>query len=264
MIKKIIPIRFVSLFACLLAAAPLSVQAATPAGFPASGELRYDVMHGENGMRLGEAVHRWRYEDGRYSLRLALQTAGWIDMIYHFSYTQSSEGIRSEKGLQPLRFMVEQSGKKKQQAVFDPKAGSVAVTRKGKTEQYSLRGGGQDVLSVWHLVAQHANAPLPEKIDVATNRRVYPVSIRELGEEGVRLSDRRQQARRVQMKADNGKLKLDLWLAEALCWLPVRILIEDDKGTVFDQKLSAVDLAAPAAGEAAACSNAAWQGAAGS
>ena len=40
------------------------------------------------------------------------------------------------------------------------------------------------------------------------------------------------------MRATNGKLTLDMWLDETLWWMPLRILMVDDKGLTIDQQIT--------------------------
>lgn len=218
---------------CVLIAAlalPLSVEAAA---WPDSGELVFDVMRGANGIKLGEARHAWSHDAGRYTMTLALETTGLAGMIYDFRYTQHSEGRVTSGGLQPERFDVTQSGRKPERAEFDWAARKVRVERKGQATYHALQSGDQDVLSVWHLFALAPDS-VPERLLLVTNRRATPSTITALGQEPVAVPAGRFDARRFRVRADTGKLTIDLWLADAQATVPVRLLMTDDKGQVLD------------------------------
>ena len=220
--------------------------AAPLAGFPAQGRLEYDLMHGEDRGRIGRAEHGWQYADGRYQMALAVQTVGLLDVIYHFEYTQQSRGAQGADGLIPEDFAVLQTRKQDQRAHFDWAHNEVQITRKMRTESHPIEPGTQDVLSIWHWVMQvkGSGKPMPELLNVVTNRRVYSVAVEDKGASKAKIRGGERAAHRVTMRATNGKLTLDLWLDETLWWMPLRILMVDDKGLTLDQQITPESLAA--------------------
>lgn len=218
----------------------MPAQAAPPPGFPAQGRLEYDLMHGEDRGRIGRAEHGWQYADGRYQMALAVQTVGVLDVIYHFKYTQQSRGAQGADGLIPEDFAVLQTRKQDQRAHFDWAHNEVQITRKMRTESHPIEPGTQDVLSIWHWVMQvkGSGKPMPELLNVVTNRRVYSVAVEDKGANKAKIRGGERAAHRVTMRATNGKLTLDLWLDETLWWMPLRILMVDDKGLTLDQQIT--------------------------
>ena len=214
--------------------------AAPLAGFPAQGRLEYDLMHGENRGRIGRAEHAWQYADGRYQMSLAVQTVGLLDAIYHFEYTQQSSGRQGADGLIPEDFAVLQTRKQDQRAHFDWAHNEVQITRKQRTTAYPVEAGTQDVLSIWHWVMQvkGGGKPMPTQMNVVTNRRVYSVVVEDKGATKASILGSERAAHLVTMRATNGKLTLDMWLDETLWWMPLRILMVDDKGLTIDQQIT--------------------------
>lgn len=225
----------------LLAAAALCISAPVLAGDAgvraASGVLDYQVMRGEDGLRLGEAKHVWQYDGGRYSMELQLETTGLAGLLYNFQYTQRSEGQIGPQGLVPERFTVDQKGRAQEWAAFDWSTGKVVINRRGRQVEDSIAPGDQDVLSVWHMFAGRDAAPLPDEIDLVNNRRVSPATLQALGRESVELPVGRIDAERYRLQARSGKLTIDLWVSDAYRELPARILMKDDKGQVLDLQL---------------------------
>ena len=219
---------------------PLCAQAALLAGFPQQGRLEYDLMHGEDRGRIGRAEHAWQYADGRYQMALAVQTAGLLDAIYHFEYTQQSSGVQGADGLVPEEFAVLQTRRQDQRAHFDWAHNEVQITRKQRTTAYPIEAGTQDVLSIWHWVMQvkGGGKPMPTQMNVVTNRRVYTVAVEDKGKTRASIRGSERAAHLVTMRATNGKLTLDMWLDETLWWMPLRILMVDDKGLTIDQQIT--------------------------
>lgn len=209
--------------------------------WPAAGRLEFDVMRGEDGLKLGEARHHWQHDGARYEMTLALETTGLAGILYSFQYVQESRGLIVDGVLQPDRFDVTQSGRKPEQAAFDWKAQTVRVLRKGKETVSQIRPGDQDVLSVWHLVALAAGRALPTELLLVTNRRATPTSISEIGTESVRVPAGSFETRRIRARASTGKLTIDLWVSQQHHGVPVRILLVDDKGQVLDLQARAID-----------------------
>lgn len=202
--------------------------------WPASGRLVFDVMRGKDGLKLGEARHRWQQDGTRYEMSLALETTGLAAMLYSFQYVQTSRGRIVDGVLQPERFEVTQSGRQPEQADFDWQVGTVRVVRKGKETVSAIRPGDQDVLSVWHLAALLADRALPAELLLVTNRRATSTAISAVGQETVQVPAGRFETRRIRARASTGKLNIDLWVSPQHHGVPVRLLLVDDKGQTLD------------------------------
>lgn len=223
----------------------LAETTAAVRAWPGGGRLVFDVMRGEDGLKLGEARHRWHHDGERYDMSLELETTGLAGLLYSFQYVQESRGLIVNDMLQPERFDVTQSGRKPEQANFDWKAAKVRVVRKGKETVTALRPGDQDVLSVWHLVALADGRALPPELLLVTNRRATPTSINEVGGESVRVPAGNFDTRRIRARANTGKLTIDLWVSPGHHGVPVRILLVDDKGQVLDLQARSIEFDTP-------------------
>lgn len=214
---------------------------ALAAPWPAGGEIVFEVLRGDGGMKLGEGVHRWKHDGRRYEMSTQLETTGLAAVLIDFRYTQRSEGRVIEAGLQPQLFSVDQRGREPERATFDWDAGSVLIERrKGRKETFALAKGDLDVLSVWHLVSLRGGRELPAELSLVNNRNAAPTTIEVVGRESLQLPVGRVDALHVKLRARSGKLAIDLWLSEAHAWMPLRILMQDDKGEVLDQRAISV------------------------
>lgn len=217
-------------------------------GWPASGRIVFEVLRGENGVKLGEARHVWKHDGVRYTMETVVETTGLAGMLYDFRYVQHSEGLVLAEGLRPVRFGVEQRGRAPETATFDWKAGRVTIERRGKTRAYPVRQTDQDALSVWHLLGARNGRQPPDEITLVTNRTAAPATFEVIGHETVRIPLGSVDALKVRVRARSGKLVMDMWLSKAHDLAPVRVLMTDHKGEVLDQRAVSLDSDAARAG----------------
>ena len=224
----------------LLPLAPALAQDAA-AAWPKRGELKYSVLRGVGGGKIGEAVHTWTQDGTRYSMQLDLKTTGLLAAVYDFSYVQTSRGRIVDGQLLSDSFRVEQTRRKPEEAVFDWQAGTVKVTRKGVVTEHPLKSGDRDVLNVWHLFSFNPAAVKPEMLLVA-NRYALPSTVKSEGNERIRVPLGNFDTRRYEVRTSTGKLDIDMWVSAQHHGLPVRLVLTDDKGRVLDLVAESITL----------------------
>lgn len=214
----------------------MAVGALADVGWPASGRIVFEVLRGEDGVKLGESEHRWRQDGKTYEMSTLVQTTGLAGLLYDFRYVQRSTGAIEGDRLVPSRFSVMQQDRPEDVARFDWSAGEVEITRRERLRNYPLAPGDQDVLSVWHLFAALNGQAPPDALQLVTSRGAYPADIQIVGSETVRLALGELPVRHVRLVARSGRLAIDVWLSDAHGSLPVRVLMRDDRGQVLDQR----------------------------
>lgn len=227
--------KFVRVLA-LCCAAFLAGSAFAHGEWPAAGRIVFEVLRGEDGVKLGESEHRWRQDGKTYEMSTVVQTTGLAGLLYDFRYTQRSAGAIEAGRLVPARFSVVQQDRPEDVASFDWSAGEVEIARRARLRNYPLARGDQDVLSVWHLFAALNGKEPPETLQLVTNRGAYQADITIVGSETASLDLGELPVRHVKLIARSGRLAIDVWLSEAHGSLPVRVLMRDDRGQVLDQR----------------------------
>jgi len=225
--------------------AAASVAAPAARAWPGEGRIVYRVLHGRNGVQLGEARHHWSHDGARYRMETVVETTGVAAMLYSFHYTQRSEGRVLARGLQPERFTVERVGRTPELAEFDWRAQRVDIHRKGRLRSAELRPGDQDVLSLWHQIGVAGGGPQARELTVVSGKVAAPSALEVVGRETLRLPLGALDTVRLKARAKDGSLMLDIWLAEKQHLLPVRVVMTDDKGEVLDQQAQTIELGAP-------------------
>ncbi|MGX6570889.1 DUF3108 domain-containing protein [Cupriavidus necator] len=217
--------------------------AAAPSGGPQGGVdgVRYDpppsaTMHYAsfvNGVQNPDGLIRWEQDGSRY--RLAVETR-----VLWFRFAFQSGGAMAVQGLLPERYE-ERRRNKTETSRFDAAAGT-AVFASGT--QVPFPPGAQDRFSVFlQLVGlvrgnpqRYATPGVTEAFLVADTRDVEPMQVQYVGEDEIDTGNgviRAKHFVRLQRRA-NDRRRVELWLAQSLGWMPVRLRQTEPDGTQID------------------------------
>ena len=215
--------------------------------WPKNGEVDYQVSYGEGGLVIGQAHYSWSHDGEKYQMRLALETTGLAAMLYKFDYVQLSQGNIEKNGLRPLRLDVTQRGKTPEVALFDweGEAGARVSIRQGPRERHNLEltPGDQDVLSIWRQISQ--GDKLPDNLLVVSNKNARHAKVADLGNVDLKVPVGRFATRHFNARSEDGKLKIDFWLANAHHMVPVRVILGGDKSDTLVLEAIAIRVPLP-------------------
>ncbi|WP_338031332.1 DUF3108 domain-containing protein [Cupriavidus yeoncheonensis] len=223
------------------APAPAPPAPPAPAGPPAQDAEKYvappsATMHYAsfvNGVQNPDGLIRWE-QDGRH-YRLSVETRVlWFRFAFH------SSGAMTENGLLPERYEENRRGKS-EAARFDQAAGTVAFS---PGTQAALPPGAQDRFSVFlQLVGRvrgnpqrYASPGVTETFQVADTRDMQPMQVQYVGDEEIdtgRGMIRAKHFVRLQRHAGDRR-RVEIWLAQSLGWMPVRLRQTEPDGTQID------------------------------
>ena len=195
------------------------------------GQLRlvYDVLTGEDGFNLGQAVYTWHSDGLTYALESTAEAKGVVSLFMSGNIVQNSRGRIGPNGLEPELFFMEKGGKRKDSARFDWSQRQLILP----AGSVPLPAGAQDSLSFpfhWaHTVSgEHARWTIP----VTNGRKLKEYEVDVVGHESLKIGQRQLETLHVQAThAVDGTL--DAWLAPTRHWLPVRIRSMDQKGKML-------------------------------
>lgn len=225
-----------------------SAQSAHPAvkrafELPPSADLAYDLAARQRGLALkGDATVNWRAGDGKYDLRLESRVA-----ILGTLLDNRSQGAVDEYGLAPAEFSEKRMRKDPTSITFDRPAKTLRFSEGDKT--YPLKGGEQDRVSItWQLaaVARAAGDKFKPGSEwpffVAGRSSAEAWTFKVVRGEKVKTGLGEVDAilvSRAPLKGSRDQ-SIDVWLAPAHEWYPVKIrFTEGDKETV-EQTLKSV------------------------
>lgn len=183
----------------------------------------------------GDGAVTYRRAGDAYAMASTLRAAGIFDA------DQSSEGSVGNEGLRPAKFS-QRSGRRPPLTVdFDWRDGQVAFSQ--TAAQAPIQPQMQDRLSLlFQLAWRQRSAPDAPTIEipVASQRSTATYVFTDREDATLVLpAGRFETVRFARHRKDAGDV-LEVWLAPALCGLPVRLRFTDEKGTVIEQQLRAV------------------------
>lgn len=236
-----------ALAACALAALPLAAQATTECGaadaWPPPFRLAFEATATRSLLWItGDSDLALTREGDGYSLVSETNAAGF----YHAR--QSSRGVIAAGGLVPIEY-TERRGRRPQATTkFDWRArrvsfsaaAGIAETRAQMQDRLSM------LLELGRLLKLRPAATVVElPVAGVRNTSLYRFELR--GAETLELPAGRIDAVKLERPADapgnDRHDRLEVWLAPALCWLPVRVRYADDRGMTIDQQLKAAHIA---------------------
>jgi len=236
--------------AVLLSSAAHAAEAPAPAGehpsvkrphsLPPSADLSYTIKAKQHGLSLGgTATVQWRAGDGKYSVATESRAA-----LFGKILENRSEGEIDEFGLAPATFYEKRFRKDPSTTTFQRDAKTITFSEGDET--YPIKGGEQDRTSIqWQLAAQARATPdkfkpgSEWKFFVAGRRDAEVWSFKVMKNEAVQIGAGEVNAVHL-VKApppDAQGQQVDLWLAPAMDWYPVRVRFNDNDGDFVDQTL---------------------------
>ncbi|HRE18082.1 MAG TPA: DUF3108 domain-containing protein [Rhodocyclaceae bacterium] len=198
---------------------------------PDKGGILYNVTLGPGGLRVGRAVHRWEFSEGRYLIYVMTETAGVAAFFKKERMEYESRGTVVASGLQPEFFSAVRNGAEPGDTVrFDWNQGQLTISRSGKS--FPLSSGAQDFASYYYQLVILGQIGSGLEIGVATARSFQRYRFDVVGEEDVETEAGTFRTQHLRVQTD---MTLDLWLALDRQRLPVKIRYTDRKGQALEQ-----------------------------
>jgi len=207
-------------------------------------EMDYDVFRGIGGMKIG--VTRINYKsgaDGKYYLKSETEAKGFAALILSDTLVQVSEGLVTDKGLQPAEFSY-QFARKSRQARFDWQSGLLTQQANKEETTVQLPAGTQDILS---FMFQFMFVPPLQQMElnITNGRKLNHYSYGFEGEETI--SSKLGDIRTLHIsRTGQEDAKDDLWLALDKLgtdkeYLPIKIRKTEKDGSVIEQVVTRIN-----------------------
>ncbi|MDP3841925.1 MAG: DUF3108 domain-containing protein [Oxalobacteraceae bacterium] len=240
--------RFLALCLCSASAAaaplpehPVKRYATDPAP---SADLFYTIQARQSGLSLnGKAKIEWRASGRQYSINTQTEA-----MLLGRILDAGSTGAIDAFGLAPLESTEKRLRKPLASTSFDRQGKVIRFT--GSDRSYPLLGGEQDRTSaIWQLVAVARGAPNKFKAGshwqffVAGQRDAQTWSFKVIGKKTIDTPLGRLQAIHLRKAPppDSKEQQLDIWLAPARHWYPVRLRFSDADSDFIEQTLQRIE-----------------------
>ena len=215
----------------------------TQFSLPPSANLSYDAVAIKGNSKVeGRGKVAWVQDGRQYSIN------GEATVLFLSVLSYRSEGHLTEVGILPEMYVEKRVGKSSTNTHFHRERQTISFS--ASTNSYPVKGGEQDRGSVfWQLAGLARGNPdklqagLAFELIIAGSRTADPWQVTVLGREPVALSQGSTEAWHLRaVRQDGGAdYQLEVWLAPAQDWYPVKILYVDRKGTTLGLTLSALE-----------------------
>ena len=240
-----------TLAAALLALGTLAASAAPldhpaikyPFKLPPPAALHYAIQARQNGLSLnGNALLSWSVSDDNYAIKSETRA-----MLVGKILESESAGRIDGYGLAPAQLIEKRFRKAPTSTTFNRDSQTFAFTESDAS--YPLKGGEQDRTSaIWQLIAVARAAPgkIKEGTEwvffVAGRRDAERWTFKAMQRETIRtaLGELSTLHLRKAPPPDSLEQQLDIWLAPALEWYPVRLRFTDADGDFVEQSLQEI------------------------
>lgn len=205
---------------------------------PPSADLTYAVKAKHSGLTLsGNSRVRWTAEGKRYDVAIETKANLLGTML-----ASHSEGAVNEFGLAPQLLTEKRFRKPPHTVTFGQADRTIRFSESATT--YPIKGGEQDRTSItWQIVSIARGAPKKVRTGaewtffVAGRKEAESWTFRVIGQETLRTPMGEVTAIHISKLPSQSReqQQLDLWLAPAMEWYPVRMLFSDSNGVTVDQ-----------------------------
>ncbi|MFM2397637.1 MAG: hypothetical protein RLZZ144_887 [Pseudomonadota bacterium] len=213
-------------------AAPISKFSLNPTPLPTHAQLNFDVSQGDDNFKVGEAQHTLELTPGHYVLKSEIKTTGIIAALKSYRQLQTSSGNTVNNSLQPDTFVdevIQRNETKINRVTFDRERHQLLHSNGQMAE---LSTDTQDSLSVLYQLPALLKNTKSNAVSI-TNGRFLEISNFEIvGKETLSLpigETKTVHLRKVRGPQMEG---MEVWFAENLHWLPVKIAHYDRDGKI--------------------------------
>ena len=204
--------------------------------------IDYDVRRSLDGSPVGAA--RTMYflgENNQYSIKNEVEAKGFVSLFYWNKLVQTSDGIVTPEGLKPKNYHYQFGSKIDNYAIFDWESKKIITTISGKTSEFDMLEGSQDMLSFMYQFM--FEPPLTKmKIFITNGKNYKPYDYSYIGEEIIETEMDKILTMHIAKFNYNNEERIDLWLAKEYKYLPIKIRKTEKDGSILDQSTKKIEI----------------------
>ena len=213
---------------------------------PQSATASYDVFR--NGWRVAVVSETFETKDGAYRIVSESRAVGLLALLEKHTLRFVSSGALTPSGLRPQHFEGKRSDADPRQvwADFDWEAGQLTIVHDGRTEILALPPGTQDRISSMYQFMFMSREKLQRlEFSITNGRKLdhYIYTVQPGGDLETRLGPMATLHLVKQHRADESGA--EIWLAPQYRFLPVRLLIQEEDGTRYEQVITRLEIKGP-------------------
>jgi len=203
--------------------------------------IDYDVRRSLDGSPVGSARTMYLLgENNQYSIKNEVEAKGFISLFYWNKLVQTSDGVVTPEGLKPKNYHYQFGSKIDNFAVFDWESKKIITTMNGKTNEFDMFEGSQDMLSFMYQFM--FEPPLTKmKIYITNGKNYKPYDYSYIGEEVIETEVDKILTMHIAKFNYNNEERIDLWLAKDYRYLPIKIRKTEKDGSILDQSAKKIE-----------------------
>ncbi len=203
--------------------------------------IDYDVRRSLGSSPVGAAKTIYLLEqDNHYSIRNEVEAKGFASLFYWNKLVQISDGLITPEGLKPLNYHYQFGSKIDNLAVFDWESKKIITSANGKTSEFEILEGSQDMLSFMYQFM--FEPPLTKmKIYITNGKNFKPYDYAFVGEEIIETEVENLLTIHIAKFNYNNEERIDLWLAKDYRYLPIKIRKTEKDGSILDQTVKKIE-----------------------
>jgi hypothetical protein len=229
------------------AAPPPAVAENKPAAAPApplarrlprKGQILYELYLGNDRLNVGRTQQSWEITGERYRLASVSETTGFAAIFSRQRLAYESNGRLTASGLKPERFTTERMrGGKTEKAAADFDWAAAAATVGDPPRSVALPADAQDIVSFMYQLGLAPLTPGRIVLPVTNGWKLERYDLEIGGEEQLQTPFGLLRAVPVKQIRRQDQESIELWLAPAYRWLPVRIRFYNREGEPSGEQL---------------------------
>ena len=203
--------------------------------------IDYDVRRSLDGSPVGSARTMYLLgENNQYSIKNEVEAKGFVSLFYWNKLVQTSDGVATPEGLKPKNYHYQFGSKIDNYAIFDWESKKIITTISGKTSEFDMLEGSQDMLSFMYQFM--FEPPLTKmKIFITNGKNYKPYDYSYIGEEIIETEMDKILTMHIAKFNYNNEERIDLWLAKDYRYLPVKIRKTEKDGSILDQTAKKIE-----------------------
>jgi hypothetical protein len=205
---------------------------------PRKGEITYALYLGGDQFNVGRTQQAWEIHDDSYRLSSVSETTGLAALFVRQRLAYESRGRLTAGGLRPEHFTTQRvrSGKSEDAtAAFDWDAMTAMIDNPQRS--VALPAGAQDMVSFMYQLGLTPLAPGRIELPITNGWKLERYELEVGAEEFLQTPFGALRAVPVKQVRRPGQESIELWLAPAYRWLPVRIRFFDRQGEPSGEQL---------------------------
>lgn len=229
--KKLLLAALTSMFATAALAAPPQKVTAT-----------YSLSR--NNQEMAQVVETFTQGKGKYQIESVTTAVGVYRVLTRDAIKLISQGVVTKTGLQPTHFEHHRGARKDKLIVadFDWTKNQATFVHDGNTETAPIPAGMQDRLSLMYQFMFLPTKIAMLSVDMSNGKKVAQYEYQRSGEESLRTKAGTFQTVRFSRKRVPGDDGTEVWLAKDKFQIPVKVVIEEEKGGRMEQVLTKLSI----------------------